>query len=300
VSGTFQPNTTSSSCALIGASTCDIVLYNFDQAVTGGLGANTLFHVYGAGGGTNTPPVVPVTGVVTNGEANPAVVQLSTAQPNVVAGYFPAGFLATGPDIGISVETGAAASPNASQGWNAEDEIGVANGSTTAQKPGFTIGPDLINVTQSPVKDAFGTILTYAETYTFDQPLGTATTAFVAADVHMNAGHADGFLTFDSDNTQLVCSATAAAIAGSWSSANPASVTCAQWNVGTAVGPAATLNQQTTAVLGAVIGATGALPLPAASNPGAIGGFTLHDYLGNDNSFGSAGITGTTGTPQFG
>ena len=276
VSGMFQPNTSSASCGIAGlASPCDIALYNFDQAVTGALGAPNLFHVYSAAG-ESVPPAV-VTGVV-----NPTFVQLSTASPNTIAGFFPAGTLSTGPMVGLSVETMAVSSPNASIGQNQTDEVGVANGATTTQTPGSTAGPDLINVTQSAVKDAFGTVLAYAETATFNKPLGSATTPFLVGNV-TNPG---GFIIWESDNTPFACTATAAQILASWSSANAASVTCSSWG-------AATLNQQTQAVSAGVLGIA-----PPGGAPGAA--FVTSALTGFPSTFGYQGITGSTGTPGSG
>jgi hypothetical protein len=250
---------------------CDEVLYTFDQAVTGiaygapgtvaNMNASGLFNLYGAGGGA---------------VVHPGALQLSTTNPDAIAGFYPAGTINAGPKVGISVQTGAVAAPSGATPTNLEDETGVANGSTTTQTPGHTAGDELVNVTQSPVKDAFGTITSYAETYTFDQPLGSAATPFTAANVNVPAN----FLTYDSDNTAIACTSITAVIGGSWSSANPSSLTCVNWG-------AATLNQQTTAVSAGVLGGTGA----AAA---------ITDAFGFDNTFGYQGVTGTTGTPQFG
>ncbi|HZQ83436.1 MAG TPA: cell wall-binding repeat-containing protein [Acidimicrobiales bacterium] len=256
--------------ALVGPP-CDEVLYTFDQAVTGiaygaagtvaNMNASGLFNLYSTAGGA---------------VVHPGAVQLSTSNPDQIAGFFPANTINAGPKVGISVQTGAVAAPSGLTPTNLEDEVGVANGSTTTQTPGHTAGDELVNVTQSPVKDAFGTITSYAETYTFDQPLGSATTPFTAANVNVPAS----FLIYDSDNTPIACTSPAAVIGGSWSSANAASITCVNWG-------AATLNQQTTAVSAGVLGGAGA----AAA---------ITDAFGMNNTFGYVGITGTTGTPQFG
>jgi hypothetical protein len=231
--------------------------------------------------------------------------QLSTTSPNTIAVFFAAGSLAAGPDVGIEVKTGAVSSPTASIGANADDEIGVANGSTTTQTPGKTTGPNLVNVTQSPVKDAFGTILSYAESYTFDA-LASAASPLVLADI-VTPG---AFVTYDSDNTSIVCGGaggTAGALFASWSSANPNTVTCASWLVGSTGAPAS-LNQQVTAISAGVQGATfpagttGAGPaLQASSGVGAGPALTSSAGFGTlPNTHGYIGITGTSGTAQSG
>jgi len=252
-------------------------LYNFDQAISGAGGATALvparFHVYNTLAATATPIGTAVT--------------LSTVGPNTVAAFFPAGTLgggaglglAGGPAVGISVAGGGASSPNAPPagvGYNQDDEVGVANGATSTQTPGFTAGPDLINVTQSPIKDVFGTITSYAESYTFDQPLGTAAAPLAV-------GNEASFFIFDSDNSAFACTDPANTITGGWSAANPATVTC---GVIKAAGPwgAATLNQQATAISAGVLGVGLGGAVPAVQTPAALGGF--------DNSYGYTGVTG--------
>jgi putative cell wall-binding protein len=310
VSGTFTPGNTAG--CLGTATPCDLVLYTFNQAVnlTGAGGENALFHLYGTTGAQTNPAAV-------------AQLQASTSGPNTIGVFYPAGTIAAvtpggGPAVGISVDAAAVTSPNTlTIGTNLNDEVGVSNGSTVAQTPGHTsVGANLASIAQSPIKNAFGTITSYAETYTFDKPLGSAAAPFAGtgAGGTLAGPGAASFVVYNSDNTQLSCDPVLWGKAGldaSWSAANPNSVTCGAWVI-TTTGAGASLNQQTTAISGGVIGVTGALPpdggAVAPSNTGdlpgpqlATSGPAFVDALsGMPNTTAYVGITGTTGTPQFG
>ncbi len=283
VSGAFQQNVTSG-CTAGGAPTpCDIALYNFDQAINGTNLVAAKFSVYD-------------TGAVQHAPLN---VVLSTSSANTVAAFYAGGALSgglTGPDVGIEVAGGGASSPSATIGYNVDDEIGVANGATTSQTPGSTTGPDLVNVTQSAIKDAFGTITTYAESFTFNKPLGSAALPWTAANGAV--AHELAFVIFDSDNTAFQCTDPAGTVIGGWSSANPATVTCGVVSPGAVPGSgwgAASLNQQATAVSAGVLGAPAVGGL--AGGPAVV---TALSGLALDNSYGYVGVTGGSGTPQFG
>lgn len=243
---TFSKGVTTG-CNVATPAPCDIAFYNFDQPIVSGALDLTKFFVYNAS-------AVAI---------NPAAVSASTSSASQVAGFFAGGTLSN--DVGGSVLE--AAITNSTTGANALDSVGVSNASTTAVAPGLTSGPDLSAVTLAAVQDAFGTIKGYSGTFTFDQPLGTATAAPV------NAGTAAKLLLWDSDGTKLTCPVAGLA---AWSVTTASSVMCDFTTSGK------TLNQQQGGVLGTV-------------TQGAVA-----DNNGLMTPEGAKTTTGGNGTPQQG
>jgi putative cell wall-binding protein len=243
------PHTASTSPRLVSATlvpssttTTGTILYTFDQPV-GVAGANTAFHAYDS------------TGTQYTAVASPAVAP-STSNANQVAASFPNSVLAV--VIGASVDDTAV--NNTTTGANQQDEVGVSNANSTSVTPGRTAGPDLVAVTITAIKDIFGTTTGYSASYTFDQNIGTASTAPTTTP--------GSFFLWDADGTKLTCGAPLVYSGTS----STTTVTCVNWG-------GATLGQQQSAVLGTV----------------AAGAVT--DTNGLKNPEGANATTGGSGTP---
>lgn len=220
VSATFDETT---------ATTDDVVIFTFDEAVTlpgGSTGA--LFGVYDADGN------------VQFGDAGSA--QRSTANNTQVRVEFADLDTATAGGalfdaVGAFVEEGAVQEDTfVGARVNQEDEEGVANsntdtGGTTSTER--TSGPDLTGVAVNPVRDVFGTITSFTATYTFDERLASVSDQ-------------QGFHLVLGDGTRLTSSActvgTVPAAGGGTQTSN--TVTCTEFT--------GTTTQRNQAVLGTV------------------------------------------------
>lgn len=164
--------------ALTSTTFVDRVIYTFDEQIATGSATAGKFHAF-----LND----------TTAETDNGTVAINPSNTAQVSADFTDGSLTTA--------TGAYVDPSAVTGFvtgnpNVTDELPLANTGTVSVTPGATSGPDLVAVTITATKDAFGNITGYVGVYSFDKRLAAGTPT--AAD----------FALYDADGTQLTCSVT--------------------------------------------------------------------------------------------
>lgn len=151
---------------LIGSTAVDAILYTFDRPVL--LSAGGATSSTGTGFRAYTSQGTEVTGSATAETAGGTTdASRSTSDDKSVLVYFADGTLNN--VVGANVTDSAVFDASFAQG-NEEDEVSATPSSATGTQ-GTTDAPDLLSVTLTEVKDAFGTTTAIAATYTFDEPV---------------------------------------------------------------------------------------------------------------------------------